>query len=89
MQSPSTVKFDGREFCVPQTPLFVVDFCWAAAILIELWNYSTDGLFLIEMEMKAGVLIDTFCGILPEDPNPREIGYEVALWPAESKEVAN
>jgi hypothetical protein len=89
LQSPTSVKFDGREFCVPESPLFVVDFCWAASILVELWNYSTAGLFLIEVDIKAGALIDTSCGILPEDPNPREIGYEVGLWPAKSNEVAN
>ena len=62
-------------------PVFVVDFQWAAPLLKELWPYSTGGLFLVEQDLQAGLLIDTYIGYLSEDLNPREIVYEVALWP--------
>lgn len=81
LKSPDEVHFEGRSFYLPDVPLFTVEFRWAIANLKDLWANCEGGLFLVEQDLLAGVLIDTFSGVLPEDPNPCEVGYEVALWP--------
>lgn len=86
LQPPCVVYFEGQEFYLPDVPLFEVEFRWAAPLLKDLWAFCTGGLFLVEQDLRAGVLIDNYLGILPEDPNPREIVYEVALWPIRSNE---
>ena len=81
LQPPSGVQFEGRGYYMPDTPLFEVDFQWAAPLLKELWSYCRDGLLLVEHNLRAGVLIDNYIGYLP-DWNPREIIYQFAMWPA-------
>ncbi len=84
LQTPADVRFEGQGFYLPDIPLFVVEFRWAVPLLKDLLAYCTGGLFLVEQDLRAGVLIDIFCGIVLEDPNPSEIAYEVALWPVQS-----
>jgi hypothetical protein len=67
----------------PDIPLFVVEFRWAAPILKDLWTYCSRGLLLAEQDLRAGVLIGTSGGYLPEDFNPKEIVCELALWPTQ------
>src|SRR5262249_9863042 len=83
LKPPSGVHFEGQRFYLPDVPLFVVDFQWAAPLLKDLWPYCTGGLFLVEQDLRAGVLIENYIDYLPEDRNPKEIVYEVALWPTE------
>ncbi len=86
LDAPAGVYFERQVFYLPDVPLFVVEFRWALPLLTELWSYCTGGLFLVEEDLRAGVLVDKYCGILPEDPNPNEIAYEVGLWPVQADE---
>ena len=70
----------------PDIPLFVVEFRWASPILQDLWAYCSSGLLLVEQDLRAGVLIGTSGGYLPEDFNPKEIVYELALWPTQPED---
>jgi len=81
LKPPTGVHFEGQGFYLPDVPLFVVDFQWAAPLLKDFWAYCTGGLILVEQDLRAGVLIDNYIGYLQEDLNPREIVYKVALWP--------
>ena len=65
-------------------PLFVVDFRWAISLLKDLWDQCDRGLFVVEKDLRAGLLIIPVIGYLPEDPCPSETLYEVAVWPAQS-----
>jgi hypothetical protein len=85
---PTGVHFEGQDFYLPDLPLFVVEFRWAVPLLTDLWACCTGGLILVEQDLRAGVLIDNYIGYLSEDPNPREIIYEVGLWPVEPDEPA-
>ena len=89
LDAPAGVYFEGHLYYLPDVPVFLVEFRWAVALLTELWSYCIGGLFLVERDLRAGVLIDKYCGILPEDPNPSEIAYEVALWPVQPDEVGD
>jgi hypothetical protein len=82
LEPPSRINFDGEEFCLPDVPIFVIDFRWAAPLLTDFWACCSRGLFLVEQDLQAGVLVDCYCGHLREDLNPTEIVYEVALWPS-------
>jgi hypothetical protein len=86
LKPPTGVHFEGQDFYLPDLPLFVVEFRWAVPLLTDLWACCTGGLILVEQDLRAGVLIDNYIGYLSEDPNPREIIYEVGLWPVEPDE---
>jgi len=64
-------------------PLFRVDFRWAFPLLGDLWDAcrATRVLALVEERLLTGVVIDTYCGYLPDDLGPAEVVYEVARWP--------
>ncbi len=89
LEPPTIVHFEGQGFYLPDTPLFVVEFRWAAPLLTDLWTCCTGGLILVEQDLRAGVLIDNYIGYLSGDPNPREIIYEVGLWPVQPDEPAD
>src|SRR5262249_27155930 len=65
LKPPSGVHFEGQRFYLPDVPLFVVDFQWAAPLLKDLWPYCTGGLFLVEQDLRAGVLIENYIDYLP------------------------
>lgn len=89
LKPPTGVRFEGQDFYLPDLPLFVVEFRWAVPLLTDLWACCTGGLILVEQNLRAGVLIDNYIGYLLEDPNPREIIYEVGLWPVQADEPAD
>jgi hypothetical protein len=89
LKSPEEVHFEGHGYYLPDVPLFTVEFRWAVAHLKDLWDNGEGCLFLVEQDLVAGVLIDTFSGILPKDPNPSEVVYEVALWPDQPDESSD
>ena len=37
-------------------------------------------LALVSRDLARGAVIDSYLGILPEDPNPAEVVFEVAAW---------
>jgi hypothetical protein len=86
LKTPTGVFFEEQGLYLPEIPLFVVDFQWAAPLLNHLWACCTGGLFLVEQDLRAGLLIDNYIGYLPEDWNWREIVYTVGLWPVQPDE---
>ena len=80
--SPSVLAFQGKQFWVPEQPVFIVNFLWALSELESLWSYAGDFIALVSEDLATGVIIDNFCGQLAADPSPDEIVYEVAVWPS-------
>lgn len=89
LKPPTLVHFEGQDFYLPDFPLFVVDFRWVVPLLTDLWACCADGLILVEENLLAGVLIDKYSGYLSEDPNKREIIYEIGQWPVQPDEPSN
>lgn len=81
-------------FCIgSEGPLFCTPFGWVRQNIEALFSvryarsfgkpvYSPQGLGIITTDLAAGIVIDSYCGYLPSDPNPEEIVYELATWQA-------
>ncbi len=74
------IWFNGQENLVPQVPLLCVDFQKAKGMLEKLWPFANNEIALIAQHLRAGMVIDSYSGILPEDPNPNEITFAVVAW---------
>jgi hypothetical protein len=81
LHPPSVVSFQDRRYLVPHTPAFVVNAHWAWDHLRELRSFTRRFIALVATDLLSGVVVDDYLGILPDDPNPSEIVYEVAVWP--------
>jgi hypothetical protein len=61
-------------------PIYEVTFGWVRQHLHELWPYSPQELGVVTTDQRAGMVLSNYCGYVPDDPNPDEIVYEVAVW---------
>lgn len=61
-------------------PVYRIEFGKIRPILIDLWTYSPGELGLVRQDFMAGILLSNTVGLIPEDPSPCEIVYELGLW---------
>lgn len=65
---------------VPDLPLFRVRFGWGRQSYARLWKYSTHAIALVLLDLSAGLIIDSYYGVLEDDVNAEGVVYEVVSW---------
>lgn len=78
--SISSTWFKDEQWLAPSLPLFVVDASFVARHFELLWEISRGAFSLVAKDFKRGLVMDTYLGYVPDDPDPREIVYEIASW---------
>jgi hypothetical protein len=61
-------------------PFYHVNFGWVRARLGTLWEFSPEMLGVVRRDNQAGIVINHYCGYVPEDWNPDEVVYELGVW---------
>ncbi len=69
-----------KAILVPEIPLFKVNFGWARQAYARLWKHSFQCVVLVKDDLSVGMVIDHYCGVLPDELNDEELVYEVAWW---------
>ena len=77
---PFTVRAVADDIWNREAPAFGVTFGWARRNLSALFDATIHGFALATDSFGAGIVVSVVCGYLPEDPNPHERIYEVAVW---------
>jgi hypothetical protein len=77
---PFTVRAVTDDLWNREAPAFGVTFGWARRHLSALFHATVHGFALATDSFGAGIVVSVVCGYLPEDPNPDEGIYEVAVW---------
>ncbi|MBE9103080.1 hypothetical protein [Vacuolonema iberomarrocanum] len=81
---PNVIRQGEVGYWVSNYPLFVVDFAFAKQAIPQLWSVAEDFLAIVGCQLEFGLIIDHYSGYLEHDPNPSEIVYQVARWPADA-----
>ena len=80
MPGIETIRFADHTELVPSAPLFTMRFGEARQILARLWRPKSGFCGAFDVNLRAGILVDSY-GEYPEsDPGPEECTYEVATW---------
>nr|WP_290227511.1 hypothetical protein [Trichocoleus desertorum] len=72
---------DNAYFCpFNGNPLYQVPFGWFRQNLNILFKYSQEQLGAVAQDGSFGLVISSYVGYLPDDPNPEEVVYEWVIW---------
>ncbi len=79
-------KSDGRHDSQPaffwptiEGPIYRVEFGWVRSNFDRLFSFN-DRAAVIAIDSCAGMIVDEYCGYLPNDYNPDEVVYELGVW---------
>jgi hypothetical protein len=77
---PFTVRAVVDDLFKRDAPAFGVMFGWARRNLPALFDATLHGFALATDSFQAGIVVSVVIGYLPEDPNPNEEIYQLAIW---------
>ena len=60
-------------------PIYRAEFGWVRSNFDRLFSFN-DRVAVIAGDSSAGIIVDEYCGYLPNDYNPDEVVYELGVW---------